>query len=164
MVTIRPSVRLSSDPDEANTRKPNDSTAVVVQSARPTLRKVARTASGDAVHVLVQTLHDVRKRLDVGDFGLPSVPFGEGIDRAQIMGVGDTAFAPRAQRVFQGFHAGQVVDDEIRIAPKLVTLKGGEPEYGGAARHDEGAESVQEDRFSFAGGTCPQWQDRKQCG
>ena len=46
-----------------------------------------------AVHVLVETLHDVRKRLDVGDVGLLPEPFGERIDRAQIFGIGNAAFA-----------------------------------------------------------------------
>ena len=75
-----------------------------------------------AVHVLVQALHDVRKCLDMTDFGLFPVPFGEGIDRAKVVGIGDATIATRVQRVFQRFHAGQVLDDEVRIAPELVTL------------------------------------------
>ena len=32
------------------------------------------------MHVFVETFHDVREGLDVGDFGLPPEPFGKGID------------------------------------------------------------------------------------
>ena len=73
-----------------------------------------------AVHVLVETLHDVRKRLDVGDVGLLPEPFGERIDRAQIFGIGNTAFAPSVQRIFQPVQARQVLGDVIRITPELV--------------------------------------------
>ena len=46
IATMRPRDQLISNPEEANTRKPSDRTAVVVHSARPTLRNVLRTASG----------------------------------------------------------------------------------------------------------------------
>ena len=37
IATIRPSAQLTSNPDEANTRKPSDKTAVVVHRAWPTV-------------------------------------------------------------------------------------------------------------------------------
>ena len=49
--------------------------------------------------------------------GLRPEPFREGIYLAQIVGIGDAAFASRRQRVFQEIEAGQVLDDEIRVAP-----------------------------------------------
>ena len=55
-------------------------------------------------------------------FRLGAVPFGESVDLAQIVGIGDAACTPGTQGVFQIFHAGQVLDDEVRVAPKLVTL------------------------------------------
>ena len=54
-----------------------------------------------AVHVFVETFHNIRKRLDMGHFGLLPVPFGESIGLAQIIGIGDATFAPCIQRIFQ---------------------------------------------------------------
>ena len=138
-----------------------------------------------AVHVLVEALHDVRECLDMNDFGLSPVPFSEGIDRAQVVGIGDAAFATRAQRVFQRLHAGQVFDDEVRIAPELVTLievprpvvgqrdagnphdqgdsqRSDEPEQERAARNDEGAEAVEEGGPIGAARSRAQRKDREQ--
>ena len=118
----------------------------------------------------------------MSDLGLPPVPLGEFIDRVEVVGIGDAAFTPGIQRVFQRFHAGQVVDYEIGVAPELVTLievlrpvvgeldagnaegQGGgdeedEPEQERAARDDECAEAIEKVGTSRAGAGRAQWQD-----
>ena len=74
------------------------------------------------VHVFVEALHDIRKGLDVCHFRLGAVPYGECVDFVQVAGIGDASFATGVQGIFQVFHAGQIVDDEVRIAPKFITL------------------------------------------
>ena len=76
-----------------------------------------------AVHVLVQALHDVREGPHVAHLGLLPVPFCEGVDFFQVCGVGDAAFAPRFQRVFQEIETGQVLGDEIRVAPVFDSVR-----------------------------------------
>ena len=118
-------------------------------------------------------------------FRLGAVPFGESVDLAQIVGIGDAAVAARVEAVLQGFHAGEVLDDEVRITPELVALvqvsgpvvrqldarhaghqgdrEGGHaPEQERAARHHEGAQAIEEGGTPCACGAPPQRQDRQQ--
>ena len=140
-----------------------------------------------AVHVPVEAPHDVRKRLDVSHLGLLAIPLGKGVDRAQVVGIGDAAFAPGAERVFDRLHAGQVVDHEVRVAAELVAFvevlrpvvgeldagnaehegegkEGDEPEEKVAAVDDEGAEAVEEVGPLRAAARGAHRQDREQGG
>ena len=56
---------------------------------------------GGRWHLLVQALHDVWKGLDMAYSGLLPVPIGKIVNQTQITGVGDAAFAPCIQRIFQ---------------------------------------------------------------
>ena len=58
----------------------------------------------------------------MGYFRLGPEPSGKGIDLAQIIGIGNAAFAPRLERIFQRLNAGQFFDNEVRILAELVTL------------------------------------------
>ena len=75
-----------------------------------------------AVHVFVETLHDVWKSLDVSYLGLLPEPSGERIDGAQILGIGNAAFTPGVQRIFQPVQACQVLGDVVRITPELIAF------------------------------------------
>ena len=129
------------------------------------------------MHVPVQAFHDVRESLDVGHFGLHPVPLRKCIHGAQVVRIGNAAFASGLKRVFQCFHAGQVIDNEVRIAPKLVTLvkilrpvigqliardacyqdhchQGREAEQKGAAGNDKRAKAVEKAGTVGTGPAC----------
>ena len=78
-----------------------------------------------AVQVPVEALYDVRERLDMRDLGLRPEPLGERIDRAQIVRIGNAAFASRVQGILQPVQARQVLGDVIRMTPevRLMSMK-----------------------------------------
>ena len=84
-------------------------------------------------------------------FRLRPVPFRKRVNLFQVFGIRDAAFTAGVKRVLIGFHAGEILVQEIRGLPKLVTLIKNlkpvfpefEPEYAGNQHDGQKAEGVQ---------------------
>ena len=132
--------------------------------------------------VLVQALHDLGKRLNMRHFGLAPIPLRERLDLAQVGGIGDTAFAARVQRIFQRLHTGEILNNEVGIAPEFIALveilgpvvgqldtrysgnqtqrhQNAGPQQHGAPADDEIAEAIEETGFAFCRQARPQRQN-----
>ena len=74
------------------------------------------------MHAHVELPERIGNDVDVDGFGLLPVPLGECGNVGEIVGIADPSRLARSERVLHRIYAGEVLDGEIRVAPKLDAL------------------------------------------